>query len=398
MTGFRKVQNWGKGSNNVDNPERLPEGFARSIVNMDTVPGGRLTLREGLTLVYQDTARAILSLGKKLLIADGEDLVEFDTGAGTTRVIRQIAGDGPMCGDVLNDTLYFCTTNEALEYNGSVVRRWGVQDATNLLVCAPVSGGLQPGYYKVAVTFTDEYGREGGTAAPLIYYAETGFTVDIPQPPAGHQANLYVGSVNGAALYLQQTVSSAQTFTVNVVRDDTQALGTFNLYAPTPSSIVRAHNGVLAMARGGVLEITKSMRPHLVDRVRGFFQYPAEIGEVISAGGLFVSADKQYVLLSAETQAVTQRELLDYPAIAGTGVKLPSGAGSWSSIRGQIVLEGDEATLLTERYFVPAPASAGAAGVIDSNGSPRVIVTTNEQQGPNQLAAADFFDAEIKLP
>ncbi len=378
-----------KGSNNIAHPERLPDGFARSIVNMDIVPGGRLVLRNGMERVYQGTApRAVLSFRNKLLIADGEDLVEFDT----------IAGNGPMCGDVLNDRLYFCTTNESLEYDGSVVRRWGVEDATNLLTCASVAGGLQPGYYKVAVTYTDEYGREGGTSAPLIYYAETGFSVTLPNPPAGHMVNLYVGAVNAGTLYLQTTQDTGGAYIVNTVSDDTTELGTFNLYAPTPGNIVRAHNSMLAIARGTLVEMTLPMRPHLVDRARSFFQYPDAVGEMVSAGGLFISADKQYVLVDAETAAVQQRGLLDYPAIAGTGVKLPSGAGSWSTVRGQIMLEGDKATPLTEASFVPAPADSGAAGVIDMHGSAKIVVSTNEQRGPNRLAAADFFDAEIKLP
>lgn len=400
QTGDTSINtDWSKGSNNVANPERLPPGFARSIVNMDTTPGGRLTLRQGQERVYQGTnPRALLALGRKLLIADGTDLVEHDRDSGTTRVIRTIAPSGPMCGGVLNDRLYFCTTTEALEYDGSIVRRWGVPDATNDFAVAQIAGGLVPGYYRVAVTYTDEYGREGGTSAPMIYYADTGFTVTVGAAPAGCVTNLYVGSVAGDALYLQQVFTAAGTYTVNLVRDDTQALETFNLYAPTPGDIVVPHNGILAVARRLVVEWTMPMRTHLMDRTRGFVQYPSAVGAMVSAGGLFVSADKSYVLTGVETADVRQSVVAEYPAFPGTAVVLPDGTGSWATTRGQVMLEGDKATLLTAAHFVPAPADSGAAGVIDLHGSARVITSTNASRGPNRLAAADFFDAEITTP
>lgn len=391
---------WSKGSNNVAHPERLPDGFARSVINMD-VRDGRLELRQGMQQVYaaNTAVRGVLALGDKLLIADGSLLVEFDTVAGTTRTLRTIAPDGVFAGTEHNGVLYFCTTDECLEYDGSRVRRWGVPDAANLFSAYPAPGGLQPGYYRAAITYSDADGREGGTGSPLIVYTEQGgLAVDIPEPPVGCTTNLYIGSNSGGNLYLQTSAASAQTYTANLLRDDTKVLETFNRYAPTPAGIVKSHNAVIAMAYGDTLYMTMPMRPHLVDRVRGFFKYPAPIGEVVSAGALYVSADKQYAIADAETATPSQTAPLDYPAIPGTGAELPDGSGTWATIRGQAVLKDGTITLATGQYFVPAPAERGAAGVMDVGGDTRVVTTTQVQRGPNRLAAADFFDGEIKLP
>lgn len=393
-----RFSSWPKGSNNIDHPERLPDGFARSIINMDVVHGGRLELRPGYVPVYEGTPRGILALGQKLLIADAGNLVELDTRTGATRKLREISASGRFAGCVHNDRLFFCTSSEALEYDGTEVRPWGVQDAANLMPVSPMTGGLANAHYRLAITYTDQWGREGGTGAPLIYKAEGGIQVELPAPPAGHKVNLYVSSPSGEVLYLQHSSIAGGAYSVTRVSDDTRSLETINRYAPTPSDLAVSHNGVIAMARNGLVELTMPMRPHLVDRLRGFFQYPCEVGAMVSAGGLFVSADKSYVLIAAETGEVTQRVVAEYPAIAGTAVKLPNGSGSWVTERGYVRLQGESAEPVTESYFVPARAKSGASGVIDSQGSARIITTTKGQQGQNRLAAADHFDAEIKLP
>lgn len=393
-----KLNNWSKGSNNIDHPERLPEGFARSVVNLDVVPGGRLELRPGFSPKYEGSVHGMLALKRKLLIADAGNLVEFDTSTGASRVLRTIASSGRFAGCVHNDRLYFCTATEALEYDGTEVRRWGVQDAANLMAVSVIPGGLTLSYYRLAITYTDQWGREGGTGAPLIYQAEGGILVQLPAAPAGHTINLYVSSPNGQSLYLQYSGAGGAAYSVTRVSDHTPALETFNRYAPTPSDLVISHNGVIAMARGKLVELTAPLRPHLVDRVSGFFQYPEKVGALVSAGGLFVSADKSYVLLTAETGEVVQQDFADYPAIPGTAVRLPDGSGVWVTERGHVRLKDGVATPITEKYFVPAQALQGASGVVDAKGGARIITTTKAQRGRNRLAMADYFDAEIKLP
>ena len=402
MTGFRIVKDWAKGSNNIAPKDRLPAGYVRHAVNVDPLPGGRMALRSGYELVYQGTApRGVLALGTKLLIADGEDLVEYNTQTNSSRVLRSIAGAGAFAGDVLNERLYFCTENECLEYDGSEVRPWGVQDAFNALgVSAFGAGGLVEGYYQVATTFVDAWGREGGTDKPVVIFAATNsaLLINVPEPPTGYTTNVYVGSVNGGTLYLQAVADVANTVNVGIVRDDVQRCTTTLLRRPTPGTQVVAHKGTLAIATGNAVQVTRPMQAHLVDRVRGFLQYPTAVNAMVSAGALFISADKCYSLTNVETDGISQKVVLEYPAITGTAVLLPDGRGAWMTRYGQAITEGDEVRLVNRESFVPEEADAGAAGVLDANGNQLVVTTMKGKSRANPLAAADFFIGEIINP
>ena len=140
------------------------------------------------------------------------------------------------------------------------------------------------------------------------------------------------------------------------------------------------------------------MQPHLVDRVRGFIQYPAAVGGMVSAGALFVSADKCYALTNVETDGISQQAVLEYPAVAGTMVLMPDGRGAWMTRYGQAITDGDNVNLVNRESFAPVNASSGASGVIDDNGDQRIVTTLKGKNSANPLAASDFFIGEIINP
>jgi hypothetical protein len=402
MTTFRTTSDWSKGANNLSPKDRLPEGFVRHAVNLDPLPGGRLALRAGYEQIYAGTAvRGVLALGRKLLVADGTSLVEVDSDTGASRVLRTIAGAGSFSGDVLNDTLYFSTANECLEYDGLNVRVWGVADVLNQpAIAATAPGGLIAGYYQVAMTFTDADGREGGTDRPAVIAvtANGAITVTVASIPTGHTANIYVGSVNGETLYLQGVLETAGAFNVGLVDDSTARCNTVLMRAPSPGQIVVAHNSQLVVATNNVAAMTVPMRPHLVNRVRGFVQYGADIGAMVSAGALFISADKCYSLTNVETDGITQNVVLEFPAYSGTAVQLPDGRGAWMTRYGQAITDGNSARLVNREAFAPVDAASGASGVLDHNGNQLVVTTLQGKDRPNPLAASDFFIGEILNP
>lgn len=372
----------------------------RDAVNMDPNASGTFTLRAGYERIYQgDNVRGVLALGSMLLIADGEDLVEFNLHTNSHRVIRQIAGSGRFAGDVHAGRLYFCTENECLEYDGTTVRQWGVPD---VLMQPPVQalaqgGSLQAGHYRVAVTFTDAWGREGGTDKPLVVGVAAGgaLQVSLPAPPAGCTANLYCSSLDGATLYRQGNYAQADVVVVGYVRDDADRLTTVLQRAPMPGDHVLSHNGVLLIADRHVLWQTVPMTPHLVNRRSGFFQFPAEIGALLSAGSVFVSADRCYAISDIESPTPGQRVVFDFPAIPGTAVQLPDGRGAWMTRYGQAVTVDGVAMQLPNRPAFAVPDhSEGAAGVLEHNGN-QMIVTSARGGAQNGLAASDYVYGEI---
>lgn len=402
MTQFKAASDWSAGANNLASKDRLPKNAVRHAVNVDPLPGGTFASRAGYEPIYVGTnVRGVLALGDKLLIADGADLVEFNTQTDTSRVIRAIAATGAFVGTVMNDVLYLSTENETLEYDGTTVKTWGTPDVFNQPVVAAIAGGLLAGHYQVALTYTDQWGREGGTDRPVVLYVPDngGVQVTVGPIPLGCVANVYMGANNGSTLFLQGTRTTAGVVTVATLRDDTTQCETVLLRAPQPSTRMATHNGVILMAKGGTLSMTRPMQPHLVSRARGFVQYADDIGDVMSDGvAVFVSADKCYALTNVETDGIEQATVLEFPAIAGTSTQLPDGRVAWMTRYGQAISKNGDLELPNRQTFAPSPAASGAAGVIDTNGNQLIVTTTRGTQAGNQLAATDFYIGEILNP
>lgn len=392
--------NFAAGANNIAPRDRLPEASLRAGVNVDPLPGGKLAARARYQRRYMGQAvRAVLALGSKLLIADGTDLVEFNIRTNSSRVLRTIVGAGPMVGAEHNDRLYFCTADEALEYDGSVVRAWGVPDVVRQPEVAVGQGGtLLAGTYQLAMTYTDQWAREGGTDLALVLTVPAGgkLQVDVPALPAGCSANLYLSTPGGSTLYLQRRAMLAGLVSIESVSDDGIRCETQLCRAPQPGHLVCSHNSVLAVACGRSAQLTLPMRPHLVDRVRDFYQYPRTVGMLLSSQGqLFVSAERVHALSSAETSEVMQSRALELPAIPGTGVTLPDGRAAWMTQYGLALVGADGVRLITADSFVQGEALRGAAGVLDFNGNQLVVSTLIGRTGAS-LASSDRFLGEVK--
>ena len=384
-----RVLGWEQGANNVAPHGRQPEGTARRLVNLD-FQAGRVALRAGYRRVTAgQNVKGALALGRKVLLADGTSLVEVSLDTGATRELRQIAPGG-IAGDTLAGKLYFCTAGEALVYDGTSVYPWGVPDVTVQPPVARVAGGLPPGIYKVAVTYTDASGREGGTDRAVYLQVDTGGIAVGPVPvPVDCVANVYVGANSGSSLYLQGQLADGQTMTLGQLRDDTARCTTEFMTAPRLGHLVCAHNGVLAVATGGLIQLTNPFQPHLVHRASGFLQYPQRVGAILSSGGLYVSADKCYMVVEAETREPLQRTVLDFPAVPGTSVSLPDGGGAWITSYGLAVTTPEGMELVHHKKYAVDYGEYGTAGVLDYQGNQLVVAVMRGRKHQSTLASKE---------
>lgn len=390
---------WPQGINNKAHWRDMPEGTVRDSVNMDPLNSGSYALRTSYERKYVgQELRGGIAIGDVVLLADGDNLVHYDTRTDTSTVLRTIAGDGLFSGDVLNSELFFCTENETLRFKDGVLRRWGVQDVLNQPVPALVSGAMLPGTYQIAMTWFD--GRdEGGTAGAIQIDVAAGQALSVVVPALdGHTPRLYVSTVNGSTLYLQ--AEGGGTKLINRVDDAAPRLETMHMRAPRPGEYVTAHNGVLAMADGKYLWVTTPLRPHLYRPMKGFFQFSEDIGFVLSAdGGLYVSADETYFIAGVESDEPQRQTVLDYASLPGSAVKLPDGRAAWMTRYGMAVSSGPgQAELISQDNFVPQLATAGSSGIVERNGNQMVVTTMTGGKGPNPLAASDYYEAEIVTP
>lgn len=392
---------WSGGINNRANAKSVPDGFVRDLVNLDPLVGGELGLRAGYEQRYvAENARGALSIGSRVLFADGSSLVCYDTHTSTAHTLAQIANDGRFSGAVLNEELFFCTANESLRFDGATLRSWGVPTIVEQPVPSIVGGSLLAGRYQAAMTLVNDQGEEGATVNPIQIAVGDGggllFLLD--DIPAGYTVRLYVSPASAETLYLQY--EGAESFAVTLLRDDTARLETLNLRSPIGGDQVAALGSVLLIADGRTLWHTSAMRPHLMDLSKNFFQYPSDISVVLQVdGGVFVCADKTYFLPTPEGADVVQYKKLEFGAVPGTGSILPDGRAAWMTQYGLAIGAPDgSVTLMSQNNFVPELAQFGASGVLDHNGNQLVVTTMRGQKGPNPLAASDYYEAEIVTP
>lgn len=391
--------NWTRGINNRDDWRKVPEDSLRDALNVDVSHDGSLSLRLGSNIVYSGTdVRGALAVGDRVLIADGDQLIDFDTRTRTPTVLKTIAGAGRFTGAVHNDELFFCTENETLRYRAGHLRRWGVPAVTTQPLPTITSGGLQAGIYQVAMTWLNGFGEESGTtsAAKVVIGEGQGLSFDLPSL-AEHTPLLYISAADGSTLYLQ--AQGAGEHLVTAVRDDTARLETMHLREPAPGDCIASHAGVIAIAAGGVVWLTEAFRPYLLGRSRRFFQYPKPVGFVASGtNGLIVSAEKTYLISAPESDEPSQNELLPYPGIPGTAVELPDGRIAWMTQYGLAAEVSGGAQLISNEKFVPDPALSGATTVLESEGNQRVIATMRPGDDRTPLAVSDYYEAEIVYP
>jgi hypothetical protein len=393
------LSGWVNGINNLSPANRLPEGFVRDLMNLDPV-GGNFEMRTGYEKVVAGTAcRAVMSLGERVLFVDGTDLFELDLSTNATRVLRTVAGAGPVASCTHAGELFISTANETLRYDGQTLREWGVPDVSGQPLVS--ISARKPGRRLYAMTYTNQYGEEGGTVS-AANVPEGVYEFTIPPLAAGLKANLYVSSLNGRTLYLQGAYETAGPVVVNRPVDDTRSLATMHMYKPLPGAHLASWRGALLIAYGGVLQVTHPLSPHLVSRDTAFFQYPRDI-EMLLAGerAVYLSADKVYQLTDPDTAEPKQSTVTDYPAVAGTGTILPDGRAVWLTRYGMSVESPDPREGIVQpnrQTFAPEEAGRGASGVVDNNGNEMVVTTLRDSGGANTLVAQDYFEAEVIRP
>lgn len=403
--GSYREDRWPGGIDNRSHRGRVAEGHVVDAVNLLPTTDGALVLRPGYRQVYAGTnVRGALAIRDVVLVADGDKLVEYSARTDSSRVIRSIDMVGGFAGAVLNDELFFCTETECLRYKDGVVREWGVPTAAEPAVSA-VTGAAPslPGLYRVAATLVNAHGEEGGVYRSKVISVPEGRTLSVTPPtaPAGYTLRLYASAVNGATLYLQAENPVGQLLLTSP-RDDTQRLVTEGETPPEPGQWIAAINGTLAVATRTSVWLTNPMRPHSRRYAERFFQYPSVVGMLVPCGdGLYVSADKTYFVGNVDGDP-TQRTVLDYPAISGTGVVLPGADAAdqrrvgWMTPYGLAVgAPGGGVTLPSETHYAPRVGDAGSSGVVECDGVRAVVTTMRGQTGRNPLAARDYFEVEI---
>lgn len=427
MPTVKSVDEW-SGANNVSDPTALPPptrySRAEALVealNVDVLPSGGLHRRVGFHSVsdfdtYPDSV--FHRVGSNFIYIDFKG--DFYIQNAFTNEVRVVSIDqfslpfypGHILTAVEHNGELFGITDKgrAVRTDGVTMRRWGVPDlkATDVEKY-PGTGGIPPGAYKVALTLVNAHGEEGAPYEVFLVESDTAF--DLTLRPSKVNANaqgtetvrVYMSADSGTTLYLQKEYPYFLEYieyrpgvfgeyprptTIRTVTTTGMELVTQHLRQPPRGSILCSHHGVILIANGKTLFYTTPLRVHQVDYRKGFFQFPSAITNVVSMdSGVYVTADKTYFLPKLETTDVSQHEVLDIPAVAGSAKRVSGNKAVWLTAYGMVIAEdgGNTKFLHRDTYAIPLMDRA-EVGIMQYNGLEMAVVMPRGAQRPNRLA------------
>src|SRR5690606_716412 len=249
--------------------------------------------------------------GRVLLVDDGKVLAYAN---GATRQIGSLTAGADVAGTIHNGELFLSSRAEGLRTDGETVRAWTAWAPAFAVEVVP-GGGMLSGRYRVAVTAVED-GVESGTDSMLVTLpAGAAMRVLSADPRA---LRVYASVENGETLYYQGPLIGGAT-ALGGVSDNTETLATDGLVPMPACDEYVSHRGVIAGRLGRYVCLSEPMQPHLMHPVRGFLQYPVDVTVLASgSAGLYVVADRTYLVTGAETLTPEQSRLLEVGGVAGT--------------------------------------------------------------------------------
>lgn len=389
-----RTDNWANGANNVAKPERLPEGFVRDLVNVDPTEGGQLDLRAGYERIVETTdMRLAVALGDRVVFVDGGALKCYSSLTDSVQALGSVTPLGEIAGVAFNGQVYLAGVHDSLRTDGVSVKSWAVPAPA--FGVELIDGSLPAGIYKVAVTASGADGEESGVE-PFILRVSEGQALRVSSVDP-RSLRVYVSPANGATLYSQgPLIGGAMALTA--VDDQTERLTTTGCVPMPACAEYAAYHGVIVGRRDNAVFVSLPRYPHLMDPVKGFFQYGAPVTALAATdGGLFVAtSERTHFLTGLETDQASQRVVLDIGAVSGTAVALPDGRAAWFTRYGLAIGAPDgSVSLPNQKTYAPDLATQGAAGVFEHNGKPLVVTTMRGVTRQNNLMAGDFAELEI---
>ena len=367
-----KAGNWPLGINNQSQPDRLPDGAVRNLVNLDASPGGTLELRAPYRRVHAGALRACGAAGRKL-ITIGDTVAAYDPMTDSTQQLAGAVGPGAVACVGHNGELFISTPAETWRCDGARLQPWGVPEPAVSVSLIP---GPLNGVVTVGVTALGAGGEESGVEPFVLTLSEQSIVISSND---SRTLRLYVSPPNHETLYYQGDLRGQHV--VTEVRDDTDRLVTDGLRPFPACSMLASHHGVIVGALDRYVVMSEPMMPHLHDPIAGFFQYASPVNLLVATdGGVFIGTDDATYFLSGLETDPSQLLALNVGAIAGTGVALPDGRAAWFTRYGQAIGAADgSVALINSGKFSPDLAAQGAAGLIEHNGN-QMLVTT--MRGP----------------
>jgi hypothetical protein len=398
-----KLKNWIAGVSNVAADNSLPKDqYGKTIglrdgVNVDILTSGKLRRRPGIRQVVADAgAHSAYASDNMLIWATASTLKTRGIDNVVRTALTDIRLSKPLSFVTLNGRTYFSNEkiNGIINADGSY-EPWGITPPANPPTLSAVAGVYQ---YQVTCTFVTVSGEESG--APIAAKVLCGDTptirvYNIPQSSDGRvvATRLYVTNIDGQLFSHATDVPAGQTIAVlSGFFSNGAALKTQFMQPPPPGQLLEYNNGIIYIASGSNIAMTRPLQYGLHDPAEDFFMYSERVTLLRGVpDGLYLSADQIYYLPKAGTDDVTQVQTMTGKAIEGAVCSLPNSEDiMFVTDRGfyQATLQG-QIKNLTEAQVALDFYPRGAMGFIERNGH-KAIVAIFDEGSLNPAVSEDF--------
>lgn len=363
--------------------------LVRNIVNADVTDAGTVRRREGVTREVQGTqCRNLWAEGDRGFYVDDGALYAFP---------RTLIDPGPIAAEVS-----YCRVGDDVVWSdGRVLRR--IVGSVSLPMTQPdvnpqpvvqvgADGSLPAGDYLVAFVAVGPSGDSAPTWPVQVRVPEGG-RIEI----SGMVGSLkvYLSGPGGEELFLAgMSVSATASLAFQATGP---MLMTRSMRPMPPGNIVRYSKGRLLVAAGNMLMYSEPFAPGLHNPARGYIPFPGQITIVEPVqGGVYVCADRTYLLAGDNIESAEVVEKLPYGAVPGTATRSETEeAVWWYSARGTVraTAEG-EVTNVQEADIAAHTAVAGASLYREQEGMRRVMTSLYGADMPVGVATS-FMEAEV---
>lgn len=378
------------GVDNTHNDFDISKNALRDAVNVEITDAGVVRRAKGFRKLFDlaGTRRLFKLSGKVYAIASGT-IYALES---TPRAVLTISSIAAPLVIVEDDRAYIHDGFTGYILTASGVSAWGVQPVAGLPAVSAISGGsLFSGNRRFAVTRLDADGRESGATQFGSFTSNGG--VRFSGLPTGDTIAVYMTYVDGEELY---RVGTTTTGSLDVLAEPTgPLLRTEWCLPPMWGQAGCFHNGRLLIAQGGVVAYSKPFADHLFATDEDFLFYTSDVTMVASVdAGVFISADRTYIIKGLGTDAMQQEIISDYPVYPGSLSTGDDGMLYWLTKEGVFAgdKDGSVKKVSSDTFAMPdfeeTPTAVlrkdGINGIMSGAGANSVAFT-----------ATDFYDIEV---
>ena len=370
-----------KGMDNRHKSNALPDGFLRNLVNIDVDDEGKLSLRQGSTLLYSGDVHSLY----KRYFVEGGDLKILNSDSSATTLDAGV-GDAKMAYAVIGSKIYFSNGIVTGILENESVSRWGVtRPVIQPHATLVTSGDLFEGTYHYAITWIDYNGEESGAIKSESIEVASGGGIQLTQfikPPVNiEKIAVYVSQSNSEQLYLYGEYSrTLANITIEKHISDIVLKTQFG-NKPLPTDVLTAHDGYIYMADGNLLRRTSDVNYGLV-MPNAYWPFDTEIQIIASIPNALyiITKTNTYIISTIGGELFPKKDpVKPYGGTKGTlSYDKTTQAAAWYSDRGYVVADTEGVHELAYDNVASSKFERGATDIVEIDGAKKIVGSLQE--------------------